>query len=637
MAVRSLWSLWSALLLAALLGLSGCSLLPPSLGGPGKAPEVTGVPEDAPLAFTLDVQAPKDIAQYLTKNMELQRFRRFPGLQARELSRLLGAADDNARELLGTLGYFSPSLTLEMIETPETPEAPETEAPRRIVLTVEPGPQTQIASVDISVNSPDGEATEGALQRTRVERQWPLMPGQAFSQSGWDDAKGQGLRTLRQRRYPTARIASSRAEVDADQHRAALAVDYDTGPTYRFGPLQVQVSEDAEGSARYDSDGARRLARLPTGAVYSEVQMLDAQQRLASSGYYDAVFLMLDTDGHPPEAAPVTAQVREAKLQKWVFGAGVSTDSGARLSIDHIHNRLPLLGWRAVSKLQLDRKNKLLSSDWMALPDERGWRWFAGAQMQRETTGSYEVNSARLRSGRAQTGTRIDRAMYLQYDYASNQGVSAPPSSSALSANYSWTGRYFNSPSNPTRGFGLAVELGLGATLTPQRDPFVRTTARWLHFVPLGKVALEGDTGSTARDSRLALRAEGGAVLARDGAQIPVTQLFLTGGDTTVRGYGYRQIGARTQDKLIYGGRYLAVGSIEWQRPIALRGNTTDWESTVFADAGAVADRVGDLTPQLGIGAGVRWRSPVGPLQADVAYGFKSQGVRLHLRLGFNF
>src|SRR5690606_7780746 len=114
---------------------------------------------------------------------------------------------------------------------------------------------------------------------------------------------------------------------------------------------------------------------------------------------------------------------------------------------------------------------------------------------------------------------------------------SAPPSSSALTANYSWTGRYFNSPTNPTRGSGLAWELGAGSTLTPQRDPFVRATARWLHFVPLGKVELEG---SRPRDSRLALRAEGGAVLARDGAQIPVTQLFLTGGDTTVRGYGYR-------------------------------------------------------------------------------------------------
>lgn len=618
---------WPALLLLSVLGVSGCSLLPPSLGGPAdKAPDVSGVPDDAPLAFTLDVRAPKDIDVYLTKHLELQRFRRFPGLEARELSRLLGAADDNARELLATLGYFSPTLTLEMQETPGA------EAPRTIVLTVEPGPQTHISDTDISVTGPDtgpsAQAAEGAPQRARVQSQWSLVSGLAFTQADWDDAKNQGLRTLRQRRYPTARIANSRAEVDADRHEAQLAVEYDTGPAYRFGPLRI------EGSERYDPEGARRLARLPTGAVYSEARMLDAQQRLASSGYYDAVFLTLDTDGTDPEAAPVTAQVREAKLQKWVFGVGVSTDSGPRLSVDHTHNRMPLLGWRAASKLQLDRKNKLLGTDWTALPGENGWRWFTGAQVQRETTGSYEVNSARLRGGHTKSGERIDRSAYLQYDYANNQGPSAPPSSSALTANYSWTGRYFNSPTNPTRGSGLAWELGAGTTLTPERDPFVRAMARWLHFVPLGKVQLDD---KTSRDSRLAVRAEGGAVLARDGAQIPVTQLFLTGGDTTVRGYGYRKIGARMDNDLLYGGRYLAVGSVEWQRPMSVRGNATDWESTLFADAGAVADRVGDLSPQVGVGAGVRWRSPVGPLQADLAYGLKAKALRLHLRLGFTF
>lgn len=618
---------WPALLLFSVLGLSGCSLLPPSLGGPGdKAPDNAGVPDDAPLAFTLEVQAPRDIDAYLTKNLELQRFRRFPGLEARELSRLLGAAEGNARELLATLGYFAPTLALDMQETPGA------EAPRRIVLRVEPGVQTIVREASIQVTGPDlgpsAEAAEGAPQRARVQSEWALGPGQPFTQSDWDGAKNQGLRTLRARRYPTARIANSRAEIDADQHAAKLAVNYDTGPAYRFGPLRI------EGSERYDPEGARRLARLPTGAVYSEARLLDAQQRLASSGYYDAVFLTLDTDGTDPEAAPVTAQVREAKLQKWVFGVGVSTDSGPRLSVDHTHNRLPGIGWRAVSKLQLDRKNKLLSTEWTALPAEDGWRWFSGAQVQRETTGSYEVNSARLRGGRTHSSDRIDRTAFLQYDYANNQGPNAPPSSTAVTANYSWTGRYFNSPTTPTRGFGLAWELGLGTTLTPQRDPFVRTMARWLHFVPLGKVQLEG---GLPRDSRLALRAEGGAVLARSGAQIPVTQLFLTGGDTTVRGYGYRAIGARTENDLLYGGRYLAVASVEWQRPFAVRGNVTDWESTVFADAGAVADRVGDLSPQVGVGAGVRWRSPVGPLQADLAYGLKAKSLRLHLRLGFTF
>ncbi len=618
---------WPALLLFSVLGLSGCSLLPAALGGPGdKAPDTAGVPDDAPLAFTLDVRAPRDIDAYLTKNLELQRFRRFPGLEARELSRLLGAADDNARELLATLGYFAPTLSLEMQETPDA------EAPRSIVLTVDPGVQTRIREAHIEVTGPDmgpsAASAEGAPQRARVQNEWSLPPGQPFTQSDWDGAKNQGLRTLRARRYPTARIANSRAEVDADTHEAKLAVNYDSGPAYRFGPLRV------EGSERYDPDGARRLARLPTGAVYSEARLLDAQQRLASSGYYDAVFLTLDTDGTDPEAAPVTAQVREAKLQKWVFGVGVSTDSGPRLSVDHTHNRLPGIGWRAVSKLQLDRKIKLLGTEWTALPAENGWRWFSGAQVQREATGSYEVNSARLRGGRTRSDDRIDRTAFLQYDYAHNQGPSAPPSSTAVTANYSWTGRYFNSTTTPTRGYGLAWELGAGTTLTPQRDPFVRAMARWLHFVPLGKVQL--DSG-LPRDSRLALRAEGGAVLARSGAQIPVTQLFLTGGDTTVRGYGYRSIGARTENDLLYGGRYLAVASVEWQRPFAVRGNVTDWESTVFADAGAVADRVGDLSPQVGVGAGVRWRSPVGPLQADLAYGLKAKSLRLHLRLGFTF
>ena len=81
----------------------------------------------------------------------------------------------------------------------------------------------------------------------------------------------------------------------------------------------------------------------------------------------------------------------------------------------------------------------------------------------------------------------------------------------------------------------------------------------------------------------------------------------------------------------------MTVGSVEWQRPIELRGNRTDFESAVFIDAGAVADRVGELQPRVGVGAGLRWRSPVGPLQADVAYGVKTQEVRLHLRLGFSF
>lgn len=615
---------WSALLLVGALCLPGCSLLPRDSNADGAA-NAPVIAESGMPSFAVEVRAPDTVRDTLERHLELQRFRKLPDLHDSELQRLLGAADANARDLLGTLGYFAPTITVELSDTPGSKEAP-----RTVIVTVQPGPQTSIASADVDFadNPGSGDTRGSQRQQQRVVRDWSLTPGAPFTQAAWDAAKSGGLRQLQARRHPAARIANSRAEIDADRHEAKLSVTYDTGPAYRFGPLRV------EGHERYDPDGARRLARLPTGAIYDEAEMLDAQLRLASSGYYDAVFLTLDTEGTDPAAAPVVARVREAPLQKLVFGPGFSTDSGARLSMEHIHNKLPGIGWRAVSKLSLDRETKLAETEWTALPEENGWRWFTGGQAKREETGDYDVNSGRLRAGRSKSTRHIDRNYFLQYDYAHSQGANAPPSGSAVTINYGWTGRYFNSTTAPTRGHGVAVELGLGTTLRPERDPFVRTLVRWQNFIPAGRV--EDDAG-VSRTARVSLRAEGGAVLAREGAQIPVTQLFLTGGDTTVRGYGYRSIGARTDNGQLYGGRYLAVGSVEWQRPIVYRGTMTDWESTLFIDAGAVADRVGDLSPLVGVGAGVRWRSPVGPLQADLAYGVKTKEVRLHLRLGFSF
>ncbi|MEN9377047.1 MAG: hypothetical protein RL710_2204, partial [Pseudomonadota bacterium] len=118
---------------------------------------------------------------------------------------------------------------------------------------------------------------------------------------------------------------------------------------------------------------------------------------------------------------------------------------------------------------------------------------------------------------------------------------------------------------------------------------------------------------------------------------LPSTQLFLTGGDNGVRGYGYHDIGVTLADGQTTAGRYLAVGSVEWQRPITRNGQLTQWESTLFVDAGAVADEPSSLDAKIGVGAGVRWKSPVGPLQMDLAYALATQRFRLHLNVGFSF
>ena len=633
---------WPALLFSGVLLLQGCSLLPKKDKDPAEGQPVAGLVRsgsaaadegedskddkaraDKRDAFTVDVRGPEDVRDYLKLHLEIQRYRELDDLGATEISRLMVAAEANARELLGTLGYFTPTLTLDLVETPQG-----TKAPREIVISVSPGDIAKVSNVQISYAGPIADDASAEAQRDAIRTNWALRAGLPFTQGAWDEAKTTALRSLTAKRFPTGNIEVSRAEVDADRHEARLSATYQSGPAYKFGPLVLR------GIQRYDPDGARRIARLPSGQDYDQQKLLDAQQRLASSGYYDSVFLTLDTESGNPLAAPVIAQLREAPLQKVVAGVGFTTDNGPRLSLDHIHNQVPLLGWRAVSRLSVDRDIKSLSTELKAIPDDRGWQWFTGAELKSEQSGSYVVDSGRLRGGRSKSSDHIDRSYFLQYDYAQNRGIDAPPSASAVTANWGWTGRYFDDNAAPSRGYGLALEVAAGYTLTGEQVPFTRTYARWLGVVPLGGAE---DKESRARRSRLQLRVEAGAVSAKDSAQIPSTLMFLTGGDTTVRGYSYKEIGTVRADGQTVAGRYLGVASVEWQRPFVYNNKLTAWESVMFVDAGAVADKPGELKPKVGVGVGARWRSPVGPVQADLAYGVDTKKFRLHFRLGFTF
>jgi translocation and assembly module TamA len=127
------------------------------------------------------------------------------------------------------------------------------------------------------------------------------------------------------------------------------------------------------------------------------------------------------------------------------------------------------------------------------------------------------------------------------------------------------------------------------------------------------------------------LRGEAGVVIARSRTGIPASFLFRTGGDQTLRGYAFESIGV-PQGEAIVGGRYLAVASAEYTRWI-----TETIGAAVFVDAGDAFDQLNAFDLAVGYGIGFRWRSPVGPLRADLAYGERDKNVRLHFSVGFSF
>ena len=287
---------WTSFLLALLTSvlLAGCGLL-------GKAKNL-GTAKGKP-NFELVIRAQPEAAQDLLQaHLELNRYRHLEGLRRQELTRLVSVADADIRKLLGTLGYFAPTVELVLEAPPRDSEVLPT-----VRITVDAGVQTTVAQADIQVTSPQEGEKAGSWQRQSIGRNWPLEVGQPFSQAAWASAKAEGLRSLQARRYPTAALTTSRAEIDADTHQAHLQAHYATGPLVRFGALTI------EGGERYDNAGVARAARLPVGAEYRQTTLLDVQQRMAATGLYDSVFLTLQTDNIPPDATevqvPVLAQV----------------------------------------------------------------------------------------------------------------------------------------------------------------------------------------------------------------------------------------------------------------------------------------------------------------------------------------
>ena len=76
----------------------------------------------------------------------------------------------------------------------------------------------------------------------------------------------------------------------------------------------------------------------------------------------------------------------------------------------------------------------------------------------------------------------------------------------------------------------------------------------------------------------------------------------------------------------------MMTGSAEIAREII-----PTWYGAVFVDVGDAARQLSDWSAKLGYGIGVRWRSPVGPVKADISYGQAVKKFRLDVSVGVTF
>ena len=605
------------------LSLCGCGAIgalkgppPPAAAAsappPGPAPAAT--PEKQGLRILID--APGDIKQLLERYLDVVRLGRIAreDVDDSEWARLADAAPAQVRELMQTEGYFAPTVTL-------TRDKEETNV---VHLRVDPGPRARVSKVTLVVEGPlERGASEGDQDAIGFlsdwRKAWVMPEGSPFRNPQWSEAKSAALAALRAGGYATAAWTGTNAEVDTETNTVRLYVVVDSGPQFRYGSLQI------EGLVAQDKETVGHLFNARKGSPITETMLLDFQERMQKSGLFESTSATLDLTAADPAAAPIVVKVREAPLQVYTFGVGISANNGPRASVEHSYRRVFGYALSSRNKIEWGQKRQFWEGEISTHPGEGLYRNLVGGTVENLESDTDTVLSQRLRVGRTQDTQRIERLYFVEAERSRTITINDERTNAfALSLNYHGVWRDLDSVILPTQGFSFAGQAGVGRSHGTNADTgtFTRAYARITGYLPLGT--------SWYGQARL----EVGQVFLGQNMVVPESQKWRAGGDDSVRGYSYRSLGP-VVNGLVTSGTALYTASVEVARPIS-KSLPSVW-GAVFIDAGNAANSFKELHPVIGTGIGVRWRSPVGPLRLDWAWGAETRKARLHFSVGIAF
>ncbi len=583
------------------------------------------------LDYTVRIDAPRNLRELLENNLDLMRWRGNARMDLEQLQRLVRVAPEQVKTLIATEGYYTPQVSAGLDTSGSKPVA-------RVI--VEPGQPVNVTDVDIELrgfaaaDKGSGSSTTAPLDAAALRTTWTLPVGERFRTADWEGAKRSLLRRVTQTRFPRAQLLDSSATVDPDKHSAVLKVVLDSGPEVRLGELKI------EGLKRYPASIIENLNQIHPGDEYSEATLQALQGRLQDTGYFSTVEVSADmssvlseqigdlNQGQGPQQSaatgpttlPVLVRVSENKRKNLSLGVGFSTNTGARLQANY--DDLFVFGKRMKSSVLYEQKRQSARTDFYWPTTSNGYSNSLGGGYKREDLEGQITRTTDITAKRSWGSPLLERTLTLAAltEQVTIEGDTEPTSRvKSVPLTFSITKRALDSLVLPTRGYVANAQIG-GALLPILTDEkFVRLYLHGVAYKPVGP------------SGTLIVRGEFGAVGSADKNGVPSTFLFRAGGDQSVRGYAYQELGVPV-GSAITGGRYLFTASAEydwWFKP--------PYGAAIFYDAGNAADNFSDLKPKVGYGIGARWRSPVGPLAVDIARGQAVKKVRLHFSLGFTF
>jgi len=555
--------------------------------------------------YAVRLEVPEAFRPLLESNLRVVR-RVKEGINQRRFERLAERAEREIRELLATEGYFSPRVEL----TIERGEARWTAR-----YTIEPGEPSRISTVEVEFRGAIADDRwDNAERRVALRAAWPLKVGARFREAQWDEGKTGLLRALLDERYPLAQVAESEARVDPKVRSVGLRVLVDSGPAVTLGEVRIT------GLERYPESIVRDLNRIEPGTPFSQKKLSDFQSDLLETTYFASALVTAGLDSARPDKAPILVSVVEAPRRRLRLGLGYSTDVGFKAETVYTQRAFFGTPWQWSSGLRIAQREQGAFSEVLTPRDARGHRYGVGALVLRDDIQNEVTTSVSALLRRLTPGRERDSEVGLAPIYEKKEiGDATTERLKALPLYASWTWRRVDKLIDPRKGWMLSLQAAGAIEGVLTDESFFNGYAKATGFLPVGE-----------RDTFIA-RAELGRTWASDPQRVPSRYLFRTGGSTTVRGYAFESLGVRVGGA-VTGGRVMGLASAEYVHMF-----TETYGLAAFVDAGDAADSSRALDLKLGYGIGARYKSPIGPLALDIAYGHDTRDYRVHFAVGYAF
>jgi outer membrane protein insertion porin family len=523
-----------------------------------------------------------------------------------------------------------------------------------VTFQINEGPQTLVDHITIEGNS--HIATSELASKARFR----LGPGQPFSAKSLAEDRTHIMALYLERGFLNSEFDSTVTRLPNDPHRVDV--------TYKIMEKQ-QVRVDKLvllGNKKTRPSLIKKTANIAQEAPLSERALLNGESRLQDLGVFDWTSVEQRRPIIDQETEDVVVKLHEAGTNEVAYGFGLQVarrggnlpsgtialpglppvTSGApnftaaektfvspRGSVTFTRYNVRGLAESASASILVSRLDQRALATYTQ-PHFRGSSWSSLFSVSIERTTENPTFAARLAEGSWQLEKPLnkDKTRGIQVRYRFRRtilsdllipGLVLPQDQrlrlSTLSA--TWIRDTRDKPLDASRGFYQTLDLGITTKALGSNANFARFLGQSSYYKPFGQ---------TIWANRITL----GLAKAYGNSDVPTSEKFFSGGETTLRGFPIngagpqRTVPACTNPanpstcvnlQVPVGGRQLFILNSEWRFPLGIKRGLG---AAVFYDGGNVYGPIGisrfieDYTNTVGVG--LRYNTPVGPIRFDI-------------------